>query len=111
MHRIVEIPEIASINCADGEGDRLVRHEKVDGHQRIIICRNRIERVAMNAQRKVADASVIQRNAYRRALEGLRRARDRMQTDTRIAGAARDESLRAMEESIAGLEADMARVD
>ncbi|OYY91473.1 MAG: hypothetical protein B7Y45_02605 [Sphingomonas sp. 28-66-16] len=127
---LAEMPEITSSNCADdsGDGKNVVRNETVNGRHRIIICRNRVQRLAMraaeaarigaDAAQRGADAArhgaematraqEIERNAYRSALEGVRKARNGMLADQSLTGAARTSALKAMDEAIAELESDM----
>lgn len=112
----VDIPEVSELNCTTGEGDakHMVLHDQKDGKQRIIICRNRIEKMAGDAAHSAARAAElaanskdIERNAYRSALEGLRAARAGMASNGKVNA----EGLKAIDQAIAEVEADLAKVN
>jgi hypothetical protein len=107
-----DIPEVSSRNCP-GEGGRhdLVQNDKKDGKRIIIICTNRIERVAREGAAVAANTKDIERNAYRSALAGLRSAQERMRADTRMGEDARKEAIQAIEQSIKEIEDDLAKVN
>ena len=105
-----EIPEISSNNCPDdGERHQMVLNEKRDGKRVIIICTNRIERMAREGAAMAANAKDIERNAYRSALAGLRSAQERMRADTRMGEDARKEAIQAIDQSIKEIEEDLAK--
>jgi len=107
-----EIPEISSRNCpGDGERHQMVLNEKKDGKRVMIICTNRIERVAREGAAMAANAKDIERNAYRSALAGLRSAQERMRSDTRMGEDARKEAIQAIDQSIREIEEDLAKVN
>jgi beta-lactamase regulating signal transducer with metallopeptidase domain len=107
-----EIPEISSQNCpGDGERHQMVLNQKKDGKRVIIICTNRIERVAQEGAALAANSKDIERNAYRSALAGLRTAQERMRTDTKMGEEARKEAVKAIDESIKEIEEDLAKVN
>lgn len=109
---IPEVPEISSKNCpGDGERHQMVLNEKRHGKRVIIICTNRIERVAREGAAMAANAKDIERNAYRSALAGLRSAQERMRSDTRMGEEARKEAVLAIDQSIKELEQDLAKVN
>lgn len=107
-----EIPEVSSRNCP-GDGDRheTVLNQKKDGKRVIIICTNRIERMAREGAAVAANAKDIERNAYRSALAGLRSAQERMRADTRMGEDARKEAIEAIGQSIREIEEDLAKVN
>jgi len=112
MPAIPEVPEVSSRNCpGDGERHQMVLNQKRDGKRLIIICTNRIERVAREGAAVAANASNIERNAYRSALAGLRNAQERMRSDTRMGEDARKEAILAIDQSIRELEEDLAKVN
>jgi len=112
MPPIPEIPEISSRNCpGDGERHQMVLNEKRDGKRVMIICTNRIERVAREGAAVAANAKDIERNAYRSALAGLRSAQERMRSDTRMGEEARKEAVLAIDQSIKEIEEDLAKVN
>ena len=110
----VNVPEVRSTNCSgDGpKGDREMVINKMDGKKHvIIICQNRIEKVAMRAADEANRAKDIQRMAYTRALEGLRNARQRIANDERMSAEERRDALQGIDESIKDMESDMANPD
>ena len=112
MPAIPEIPEISSKNCpGDGERHQMVLNEKRHGKRVIIICTNRIERVAREGAAMAANAKDIERNAYRSALAGLRSAQERMRSDPRMGEEARKEAVLAIDQSIREIEEDLAKVN
>ncbi|OYY72668.1 M56 family metallopeptidase [Sphingomonas sp. 28-63-12] len=106
---VPEVPEIAEQNCGSGQGNEknMVLHDEKDGKRRIIICRNRIEKVAAEGAAVAANSKNIERKAYRSALEGLRNARAGMAAK----GAHSSEALQAIDQAIAEIEADLAKVE
>jgi len=88
-----------------------VLNEKRDGKRVMIICTNRIERVAREGAAVAANAKDIERNAYRSALAGLRSAQERMRSDTRMGEEARKEAVLAIDQSIKEIEEDLAKVN
>lgn len=116
----IDVPEIADGDClkSQGDGKQMVWHDEKDGKHRIIICRNRIEhaaklaandgaRAAREAAMVKANSADIERNAYRSALRGLRDARAGMLAR----GGADAQGLKAIDEAIAEVEADLAKVN
>ncbi|MDO7841037.1 M56 family metallopeptidase [Sphingomonas immobilis] len=105
-----DMPEIASMNCTgDGGRRQMVIHQNEGDHRKIIICTNRIQKMAAHAAEMAANAPDIERRAYASALDSLRAARARMAEDASLAGQARAEALGAMDQSIAELQQDLAR--
>ena len=112
MPPIPEIPEISSKNCpGDGERHQTVLNEKRAGKRVIIICTNRIERLAREGAAVAANEKDIERNAYRSALAGLRSAQERMRADARLSEEARKQAVQAIGESIREIEEDLAKVN
>ena len=108
----VNVPEIRSANCAGPDDARpTVMHDNKGGKRVIIICHNRIERMAHDGAAMAARAPDIERRAYGRALEGLRNARTRMAADTAMSEDARKEALQGIDEAIHEIEGDLAKVD
>lgn len=112
MPELAEIPEVSSRTCrGDGNGKEMVLNEKRGGKHVIVICTNRIEKVAREGAAIAANSREIERNAYRAALDGLRGARERMASNRSMADDARREALQAMDESIREIEGDLAKVN
>lgn len=123
MAALQNIPEISSVNCGEG-GDRreMVISKKDGGKHKIIICNNRIERVAREGAEMAAKGAAlaannavnsreIERKAYRSALNGLRSARANMARNLDLSGEARSDALESIDDSIRDMEANLARVD
>jgi beta-lactamase regulating signal transducer with metallopeptidase domain len=105
-------PQVTEMNCGDkGPGREMVINNAKDGKRVMIICTDRIERMASAAADQAERAGDIQRKAYSQALEGLRRARERMSNDGSLSGDKRREALEGMDDAIRDLEADMAEAD
>lgn len=121
--------------CRDGKGEsagkdgKTVTTRVVDGKKVTVICELHGKRLAMNAEvhtaralemgrlaEKMAErmafrAPEIERNAYRSALDGVRNARAGMVANKNLTGEARTSALKAMDEAIAELEANLAKVN
>ncbi|QNA84633.1 peptidase M56 [Sphingomonas sp. So64.6b] len=112
MEALKNMPEVSSINCGEGGDQREMVINKKDGEKhKIIICRNRIERVAREGAAVAMNSRDIERNAYQSALSGLRSARENMTRNVELSGIHRAEALKAMDEAIREVEQDMAKVD
>lgn len=99
------IPDVSSRNCpGDGGRHEMVLNEKKGGKRVIIICANRIEKVAREGAAVAARSKDIERNAYRSALEGLRNAQARMRSDQAMGEVARNEAIKAIDEAIRDME-------
>lgn len=124
--------------CRGGKGDskgegagkdgKTVTTRVVDGKKVTVICELHGKQLAMNARvhafrademgrlaEKMAErmafrAPDIERNALRSALEGVRNARAGMIANKNLTGEARTSALKAMDEAIAEVEADLAKV-
>jgi hypothetical protein len=107
-----EIPEVSSMNCrGDDKTHQMVMNESKDGKHRIIICTDRIERVARESAAVAANSADIQRKAYRSALDGLHRARAGVAGNMSMAAEARAEALKGIDEAIKEVAEDMAKAD
>ncbi len=111
MKVMTDVPDVRSLRCDDGapgSDKKVTINEVKDGKRRIIICTNRIERLASAAKIREIDSRDIERKAYRSALDGLRGARARMSAK---GGAGQNEAVKAIDEAIAEVEADLAKVN
>ena len=133
----VDVPEVRSMNCG-GSGE-VVRHTGREGRA-MVICTDRIARMAAAAQRQAAVAqrqaalaeAHVQRQAawaqahaqrmaangerirlvaLRSALEGLRRTRDSFASNRAMSEDARRDAIDGIEDSIRDLEQDMSEHD
>ncbi len=115
---MADMPEISSRNCTiTDKADELVINDNSGKRPKVIICTDRIEKVAAEASRLAANAATmsinaaeIERNAYRSALSGLRAARVRVQGDSKLSAQKRREALSSIDESIRDIEQDLADV-
>lgn len=106
------MPEISSRNCpGDGQRHETVINEKKGDKRIIIICTNRIEKIAREGAAMAARSKDIERNAYRSALEGLRNAQARMRSDQAMGEVARNEAIRAIDEAIRDMEENIAKAN
>ncbi|MBY0520812.1 MAG: hypothetical protein K2P79_10340, partial [Sphingomonas sp.] len=79
----------------------------------MIVCRNRIERMANDAKRHAERAEIvmlrsgdIERDARRSALDGVRAARDSILANRDMSDASRAAALKGIDQAIAELEAN-----
>ncbi|WP_294297822.1 M56 family metallopeptidase [uncultured Sphingomonas sp.] len=119
-----DMPQISSRKCDDSDAPGSTVINRKDGDKKVtIICTNRIERVAMNAQRDAMKAQreamavhgiamrehnnalFIQRSAERSALDGLRSARRSIDGNTAMSAEAKAGALQGIDEAIRELEA------
>ena len=106
-----DMPEVSSAECKPGGDEKqMVRHFEKDGKKFIVICSNRIEKVAAEGAAMAANSKDIERGAYRQALAGLRKARAEMLTHRGESGDHSAEALPAIDTAIAEIEADLAKV-
>jgi hypothetical protein len=105
---MAHMPEVSSANCGGGDVKHLVINDQAGGKNRIIICEDRIAKVAAQGEEMAANSAEIERNAYRAALSGLRGARDGVAKDSRLTAAERDEALKSIDESIREMQDDLA---
>jgi hypothetical protein len=107
-----DIPEISSATCSGPDTARPpVMHQDKGGKRVIIICQNRIERMAHDGAAMAARAPDIERRAYGRALEGLRSARNRINGNTAMSTDERAHALQGIDEAIREIEGDLAKVN
>jgi len=117
MPELKNMPDIRSRRCgSSGNGKTVTSNEMVidksrGGKKIMIICTDRIERMAsLNADRMVK-ARDIQRMAYDRALEGLRNARNNIANNASMPPEGRKEAFEDIDESIREMEAERAQPD
>lgn len=112
----VMVPDVIEGKCADADGKPVVKNERRNGKQVIIICRNRIERLASDAKWQAKRAEIvmlrageIERHARMSALDGVRAARAGIVANRDMSESARAAALKGIDEAIAELEADAAK--
>jgi bla regulator protein BlaR1 len=107
-----DMPEISSANCEGPDTARPpVMHQDKGGKRVIIICHNRIERMAHDGAAMAARSPDIERRAYTHALEGLRDARTRIAGKISMSAEARTQALQGIDEAIHEVEGDLAKVN
>ena len=112
MPAIPEIPEVSSRNCpGDGQRHETVINDKKGDKRVIIICTNRIEKIAREGAAMAAHSKDIERSAYRSALEGLRGAQARMRADQAMGEQARNQAIKAIDEAIHEMEENLAKAN
>ena len=125
--RAPSIPEVRSQPCGD-TGNRMTIEDQSDGHRRITVCTDRIaaasKRAAVASEaasargaaaaargaQLAANSGLMQRDAYSRALAGLRASRARMLDNPRMTAESRREALYGMDTAIAQLKRNLARL-
>ncbi|MDB5677285.1 M56 family metallopeptidase [Sphingomonas bacterium] len=107
-----EPPQVTEVNCGgDGPGRNMVENTTKAGKRVIVICKDRIERMASRAADQAGKSKDIERMAYGHALEGLRRARENIARNNSMSADGRREALEGIDESIKELESDIAKAD
>ncbi|VVT03736.1 conserved membrane hypothetical protein [Sphingomonas sp. EC-HK361] len=109
-----DIPQISSRNCSgrDGGGSREVVIHRKDGDKRMmVICTNRIEKMAAESAEMAANSKDMQRHALESALAGLTSARASITANRDMSEAQRREALAGIDTSLAEIQADIARGD
>jgi hypothetical protein len=107
-----DVPDVRSASCA-GKGDENATVIKTaEGRKQVmIICTDRIERLSQRAAEEAVRAKDIQRTAYTQALDGLRRARDRIAGDQSMSSEKRSEALDGIDDAIRDWQDDMGKDD
>jgi hypothetical protein len=117
MPELKNMPDIRSRRCgSDGDGkrvkgDTMVIDKSRGGRKIMIICTDRIERMASLSADRMVKSRDIQRQAYDRALEGLRNARNSIANNADMSADSRREALEGIDESIREMEAERTQPD
>lgn len=108
--------EVIEGKCADGENRPVFENKREGDKHIVVICRNRIARLANDAERQKRHAEIvmlraadIERDARRSALDGVRAARAGIVANRDMSESARAAALKGIDEAIAELEADAAK--
>jgi hypothetical protein len=107
IRELPEIPQISSADCPENGDPRqtVIKGEK-NGKRFVIICQNRIEKLAINAQRDAERVMInskdIERRAYMSALTSLRSAR---------ATVSNPDAIRGIDDAIAEMEQNLSKID
>jgi len=105
------LPQVTSANCGTSADRPLVIRTMEGGKRHITVCNDRIERASARADVMAANGAALQRIAYRSALAGLRRARVSLSGNVHMPADGRREALASVDQSIAEIEADIARTN
>jgi bla regulator protein BlaR1 len=113
MAELKNMPDIRSRRCGgdNGKTEKMVI-DKSRGERRVmVICTDRIERMAALSADRMVRAKDMQRMAYDRALEGLRNARNSIANNASMPADSRREALEGIDESIREMEAERTQPD
>ena len=113
MPELKDMPDITSRRCGGkgGDGENMVIDKSRGARKVMIICTDRITRMAsLNADRMVR-ARDMQRMAYDRALEGMRRARESLARDASLSAERKADALQGIDEAIREMESERAQPD
>ena len=89
-----DVPEITSIRCPGDDAARpIVENSNKDGKHRIVICTNRIDAMARNAERQALNGVRLERHALMSARAGLAMARSAIERDHNLTDEQRRDAL------------------
>ena len=89
-----DVPEITSIRCPGDDAARpIVENSNKDGKHRIVICTNRIDAMARNAERQALNGVRLERHAMMSARAGLAMARSAIERDRNLTDEQRRDAL------------------
>ena len=116
FHALRDVPEVSSMTCDGGVKARVISKKMVvnevkDGKRITIICTDRIQRVAMTGAAEAGRSKEIQRQAYVKALVGLRGARDRIANNPSMTRDQKKDALEGIDGTIREMEATTANPD
>lgn len=112
MAALKDMPDIRSRRCGgDGKSESMVIDKSRGGKKVMVICTDRIERMASFAAGNAVRAKNIQRMAYDRALKGLRNARASIANNISMSAEDRKDALDDIDDSIRDMESDRADAD
>jgi len=103
----INAPQVIEGNCGS-EANEILTNDTVNGRQRITICKDRIERIAANAEAMRINAAAIKRQVCRETLNGLRSARSALAAQRRAINV--DEQLATIDDEIANMERELAQL-
>ena len=105
---LADIPDIRDGKCGEGDGRDTVVHRSEGGRKVMIICTDRIEKMAADAERM---AEKHARMGIRSAMGGLRAARASIEADRTLSAERKAEALRGIDEAMRELETESAGQD
>lgn len=95
------IPEVSSANCSDR--GPAVEHRQRGGREHIVVCTNRIERMAREGAELAANSAQIERDAIASARAGLERARATVAANRDMGEEGRRAALAGIDEALTEL--------
>lgn len=105
----IKVPEIRNANCAEStDGKPVVEKFEKDGKKVMIICSNRIEKIAINAEKMSFEAKKV---GMRSAVMGLRMSRHAIENQMDLSPEQRAKALKGIDEAIAEVEKGTADTD
>ena len=109
LHRWVmpNIPEVSSIRCPGDGKEPLVENSVKDGKHRIVICTNRIEARAKNAERLAMIAPRFEMRGMMSARAGLAMARTAIERDRNLTDEQRRDALAGIAQAEAEVRGDV----
>ncbi|MFS2112054.1 M56 family metallopeptidase [Sphingomonas sp. Sphisp140] len=103
------LPEIRNDKCAEtADGKPVVEKFERDGKKVMIICSNRIEKIAINAEKMSFEAKKV---GMRSAMMGLRMSRHAIENQMDLSPEQRAKALKGIDEAIAEVEKGTADAD
>lgn len=112
MAVIKDIPDVRSRRCGgDGKSEQMIINTSRGDKKVMVICTDRIERMASLAADKAVRAKDIQRMAYDQALQSLRATRSSIANNTAIPDEDRRDALDDIDDSIREMETERANPD
>lgn len=113
MTAMKSIPDVRSGRCGGGNGkpETMVIDKSKGDRKIMLICTDRIERMASMQADRMAKSKDIRRMAYERALVGLRNARANIASNMSMPAEDRKDALDDIDDSIREMEADRAERD
>ncbi|MDE0880077.1 MAG: hypothetical protein OSB00_15680 [Sphingomonas bacterium] len=109
---LANTPDVRERNCTDADGgtDRQVTINRQEGDKRfMIICTNRVEKIAADAAKTAAQSAVVQKSAMNAAMAGIVAARQSILAERNLTEAQRREALKGLDEAIVEMRAEQAK--
>ena len=101
--RTMDIPEVSSVHCPGDADKPLVENSTKHGKRRIVICTNRIEAVARNAERLAMNSADFERRTMLSARSSLALARNAVERDRNLTDEQRTQALAGIAQAEAGV--------
>ena len=105
---LTDVPDVSSLNCKDGDDGRPAMEDHKNGQRRIVICRNRAQRLASDAAAAAGNATEVARGAMTNALTSLRLARASVASERDLTDDQRRSALAEIDQAITEMTAEIA---